>query len=606
MVRHSLRWKILLFTVLPLAALGTGTLWSVNRALSRQVNADIRADLTRAGAVFEQMLAARGEELAVAGRTIVRDPKFFSILTLPGGPRSEEVRNTVMGVAQDFNTITRQDLFDVLDQDGNVLAATEPATETGAIPPGLLKRALAGEVVSGIVVRSGSAYQVALAPALVGGRVAGCLLLGSRVGQGLAERLRQLTRSEVTFVSLGRSSGSTLAHPEDLAGLLARLAPGANKGGVPSEVTEVRGRAERYLTLVRAIPGAPADEGQFYVLQRSLDAETLLLQSMKRSLAQLGFLALLAALLAGLAISRSITRPIQHLVRVAEEMERGNYEYPVEALGRDEVGYLGRRFADMRTHLKNYVVRLEEMTRLKSNFLSVASHELRTPITVIQGYQELLAARILGPLSDAQEEAIRAIGKSAVTLTKIAEDATRMAQIDQDKLAIERTHQDVSQLVRGAMRSALGAAQGRSVSVHCETSSDVGTACVDGNQLHEAICQLIKNAIRFTPDGGDVLIQTTRQVEEVRIEVRDTGVGIGFDRQREIFEKPLANHDALQHHSSNTLEFNSAGLGMGLSIARGIAEAHCGRIALESAPGQGSVFTLIVPDGMGAQLQEAA
>ena len=83
-------------------------------------------------------------------------------------------------------------------------------------------------------------------------------------------------------------------------------------------------------------------------------------------------------------------------------------------------------------------------------------------------------------------------------------------------------------------------------------------------------------------------------------------MGIALERQGEIFEKPLAAHDTMQHHSSTTLEFNSAGLGLGLPIALGIAEAHGGSLTVESQPGRGSVFTLVIPTGSDQVLEAAA
>jgi hypothetical protein len=105
-VRLRLRWKILLFTVPPLVALTFGTLWMVNRSVSRKVQVNVRQDLTRASAVFEDMIAARTRELAVAGQVIVQDPRFFSVLTLASTGQDAQLKATVKGVAAEFNEIT--------------------------------------------------------------------------------------------------------------------------------------------------------------------------------------------------------------------------------------------------------------------------------------------------------------------------------------------------------------------------------------------------------------------------------------------------------------------------------------------------------------------
>ena len=104
-MRLRLRWKIVLFTVPPLVALTFGTLYMVNRSVSRRVETTVREDLTRASAVFEDMIAARTRELAVAGQVIVQDPRFFSVLTLASTEQDAQLAATVRGVAAEFNQI---------------------------------------------------------------------------------------------------------------------------------------------------------------------------------------------------------------------------------------------------------------------------------------------------------------------------------------------------------------------------------------------------------------------------------------------------------------------------------------------------------------------
>ena len=122
-MRLRLRWKILLFTVPPLVALTFGTLWMVNRSVSRKVQVTVRQDLTRASAVFEDMIAARTRELAVAGQVIVQDPRFFSVLTLASTGQDAQLKATVKGVAAEFNEITNSELFEVVDPRNRGLAS---------------------------------------------------------------------------------------------------------------------------------------------------------------------------------------------------------------------------------------------------------------------------------------------------------------------------------------------------------------------------------------------------------------------------------------------------------------------------------------------------
>ena len=108
-MRFPLRWRILLFTVLPIVTVVVATLWMVNHRVSRRVRGSIEDDLRRSSAVFENMLESRARQLVIHGQVIAQDPRFFSVLTLPGGPEDAQARATVSGVARDFNTITDAD-----------------------------------------------------------------------------------------------------------------------------------------------------------------------------------------------------------------------------------------------------------------------------------------------------------------------------------------------------------------------------------------------------------------------------------------------------------------------------------------------------------------
>ena len=170
-----------------------------------------------------------------------------------------------------------------------------------------------------------------------------------------------------------------------------------------------------------------------------------------------------------------------------------------------------------------------------------------------------------------------------------------MAQIAEERLSLELEHQDLEPVLRGAVADALAVARGRSVRVECAVSPGAVFARVDGAKLRDAVGHLVRNGIRFTPDGGQVLVWARTDERHTYIEVRDTGVGIPAHRLELLLDRQSPVRDSANHHSSNTLEFNSAGLGLGLSIARGIARAHDGWLRAESREQQGSTFTLVLP-----------
>lgn len=605
-MRVGLRPRILLLTVLPPVVLAAATVWTVNHNVSRQVHSSIHEDLRRASMVFESTLEARSEALGTAGQVIARDPRFFSILTLPGLHTDPQSRATVQGVARDFNNITRADLFEVFDGKGRLLATVGRGSSTRSSLGPMIRPALEGRATSGILVERQADYQVTVTPVFAHGRMIGGLLLGARIGQPLARRLRDLTRSEVTFVSDRKSVGSTLEDGDRAALLLALRSRPRGDSLAERELLEVKAAGQTFLTLVRPIPDSSPSAPQFYVMQRSLEAETGYLTAMRNLLIQLGVLAVIVAVLGGMAVAQRITGPIQRLVRGADEMERGDYQYPLEIRSRDEIGHLAERFEEMRQREKVYVRSLQEVARMKSEFINVASHELRTPISIIRGFHDLFATGGLGPVTPPQTKALEAIDVSLLSLTRVAEDATKMAQIEGERLVLRVEDYDVANVLRQGVADAITDARKRELDVEVVVEPDLPPARMDGMRIAQAISQLVRNSIRFTPDGGLIEVRAWREKAELVLQVRDTGIGISEEKCQDLFDRSFVVRDSLHHHSSSTLEFKSAGLGLGLAIVRGILEAHGGTIKVESQVSRGTTFTLRLPFECNPGLQAAA
>ena len=442
-------------------------------------------------------------------------------------------------------------------------------------------------------------YQVAVLPTVAGGRVLGVLMLGARVGRELADRLRALTRSEVTFVSMGAITGSTLERLEDRDGLLSELQRLEGRRGpevYDGTILESGDSPHRNLTLVRHLPQADAGSRQYYVMQRSLDTETAFLREIQTGLVEMGIIAVLVTLIACLFIAARITSPVQRLVRA----RRGDGARQLRLPARDGRTRRDRGARDAisgtcASDSAHTVRGLQEIARMRNSFISVASHELRTPISVIRGFQELLQQGAMGLLNPQQQHALEAIARSTMTLESIADDATRVAQIENETLKLSRESNDMRELVDEAIDRVKAKSEYRRVEIRRDVPDDLPALLVDGPRMVEALANLVSNGVRFTPDDGHVIVRVSADEEWVTFDVADTGVGIPPEKRAHVFERSFGTRNSLHHHSSSRLEFNSAGLGLGLSIARGIAEAHGGTLTLQSTVGHGSTFTLRVP-----------
>ncbi len=608
-VRFALRGKILLFTVLPVVTLVTGALWMVNHNISGQVQRGIRDNLLRSSAVLENMLGSESRQLSIHGRVIARDPHFLSVFALRNLHANGRAQAHVAAVARSFNSITSSDVFEILDARGAFVVSVGARSLDPRVRRGLARPALTGTPKSGLVSLQNAQYLMTATPVENGKGVVGVLLLGSRIGMTLAQQLHAFTRSEVTFFSGQGQTVSTLRRPEDRAALGAAISAVEQSSGLtipPNEVLEVRTPQDIYLTVARQLPQTLPGDRQIYVMQRPLAQEVVFLRKMRAGLVQLGVLALLVALLAGLVVAERILAPVRRLVRGAEEMEVGNYEYPLDLSNRDEIGYLATRFDEMRRQQRAYVSSLEEAARVKTEFITVASHELRTPISVVQGYEQLMRDGQLGPITLEQRAALESIARSVTDLTRIAENATRMAQIQGERLILAREPHEVSNLIEEAVQTACAEAPRRRLRISASVEPGIGRVNVDGPRFVHAVANLVRNGIRFTPDGGEVSVTARRDGDWIEVAVRDTGVGIPREKQAYVFGRAHLMRDWKHHHSSGTLEFNSAGLGLGLSVALGIVEAHGGTIILDSEPGRGSTFCVRVPVDAAPRLEIAA
>ena len=608
-LRFALRGKILLFTVLPVVTLVAGALWIMNRNVAGQLQSGIRDRLLRASAVLESMLGSESRQLAIQGRVIARDPHFLSVFRLRDLHDNPRAQARVAEVARGFHSITGTDVLEVLDAQGRLVVSVGPGTLDARARRKVARPAVGGATHTSLVPMQNAQYQLSATPVVAEGQVAGVLVLGSRIDLQLARQLRRFTRSEVTFFSGQVQTVSTLPDPEDRHALSAAVSAVERAQGLtiaPNEVLEVRTPSDVYLTIARHLPQTSPEARQVYVMQRSMAKETEYLRRMQSGLVQLGVLTLIAALLAAFLIAERMLAPVRRLVRGAEEMELGNYDYPLDLSSRDEIGYLARRFDEMRRQQRAYIGSLQEAARVKTEFITVASHELRTPISVIQGYEQLMKDGQLGPITVEQRAALESIARSVTDLTRIAEDATRMAQIQGERLVLAREMHEVSELIEEAVQTACAEAPTRRLRISASVEPGAGQAFVDGPRLVHAIANLVRNGIRFTPDGGKVSVTARRDGEWLEVRVRDTGVGIPREKQAYVFGRAHLLRDWRHHHSSGTLEFNSAGLGLGLSIALGIVEAHGGTMLLDSEPGRGSVFTVRIALDTAPRLEIAA
>lgn len=227
---------------------------------------------------------------------------------------------------------------------------------------------------------------------------------------------------------------------------------------------------------------------------------------------------------------------------------------------------------------------LQEMDRMKSQFLATLSHELRTPLTSILGYLELFERRTLGPLNDVQTQAITVIARNSRALSRILNNLLYLQEVRSGDL--RRAAVSLHDMLRSVVQDAQPAAAEAGVTLR----ASVQPASIyqgDPVGLGQMLRALVDNALKFTPKGGHVMVTLRDDSSRVIVRVEDTGIGIPPESLEKVF-LPFYQVD-------DTLARPYPGAGLGLAIVKQVVEAHGGHVTVRSTLGRGSAFTLVLP-----------
>jgi signal transduction histidine kinase len=237
---------------------------------------------------------------------------------------------------------------------------------------------------------------------------------------------------------------------------------------------------------------------------------------------------------------------------------------------------------------------LAESSQLKSAFIEVASHEFNTPITLVLGLSELLLLKNQG--HDPEDRPLlEQIARSARQLAKLVADTLTLMRSNDFGTTLHRTTVDLGLLLHEAADRLTPFVEQRRVHLHVDVPADLGTFELDAPKVRDAVLQLLTNALKFTPDGGEIALAATLSgPDEAEVVVADKGIGMEPRAVRRLFEPFFTEFDP-SRHSSGDFGFEKRGLGLGLSIVRQFVELHGGRVSAESEPGRGTRVTIRLP-----------
>jgi signal transduction histidine kinase len=257
-------------------------------------------------------------------------------------------------------------------------------------------------------------------------------------------------------------------------------------------------------------------------------------------------------------------------------MEVGDYSVRVQARGRDEVGQLAQAFNRMSTEL-------ESLERTRRDLVANVSHELKTPIAAIRAHLE----NLLDGVEEPDPKTIQIMLTQSERLGRLVEQLLDLSRLDSGEVPLHREQVSVAPLVSRVVSEISVSRQAADVAIERAIPEDLPPLDADEERLHQVLFNLVDNAVRFTPPGGEVTIAADRRNGSVEISVADTGVGIPGEHLPKLFERFYRVDPARSREDGGT--------GIGLAIARSVVEAHGGHIKAESVPGRGSVFSFDLP-----------
>jgi len=288
-----------------------------------------------------------------------------------------------------------------------------------------------------------------------------------------------------------------------------------------------------------------------------------------------------------------------------EAMKRGASDYLMKPLNLDELIIRIRKVLEERqrfVRLKDFADKLEKANQelrkidaMKSEFVSVASHELRTPLAAIKNSVQLMLSGKTGEINENQVKFLSMAERNINRLTNILNDLLNLSKIESGKIELKFENVELKGLIELTASSLRPQADGKSIQIEVEVPEQIPAVYGDPEKIEQILTNIIGNSIKFTAEGGKILITAKLLSPEkeggprhtVAVYVKDTGIGIPPEHLDSIFEK--------FHQVEGSLHRSVSGTGLGLAITKGLVEAHQGKIWVESEVGKGSTFTFTLP-----------
>ena len=569
-----LRTKFLLSMVVVSAALTFTTLLVVRRTVQQEVRVGIQRDLDNSVSAFHDFQKQREVTLERSAALLADLPNVRALMTTHDPA-------TIQDASRDlWQRVGGGDLLLLADSSGKVMALQgAPPEITVRQGQELLPALISREETRHWWYVEGHLYEVFLQDIyfgpVSGHQILGYLLLGYEIDDQVARDLSRVSASEIAFRYGDTIVRSTLKPTQESE--LLHVAPRMPEGG-PPQGDQIRLGEERFLATSVDLPTPGGPTLNLWVL-KSFDQATAFLSSLNELLLALGLTAVLAGSLLVFLISHTFTRPLENLVAGVRALELGDYAYPLQVHGSDEVAEVTGTFDRMRKNLQKTQRELLDAERLATigRMASSISHDLRHSLAAVMANAEFLCESNLTP---GQREDLYAEIRIAVNqMTELIES---LLEFSRTRESLRPTYGDVRSAVDRAVQGVKAHTEFQRIRfrITCEGSSE---GWFDFRKLERALLNLLLNACEVvTPESGKIDIELKRKGESLEIRIEDNGPGIAEAVRDRLFE-PFVSHG------------KENGTGMGLTVVQKILQDHGGDVTVDRTSALGTTFRLNIP-----------
>jgi len=387
------------------------------------------------------------------------------------------------------------------------------------------------------------------------------------------------------------SSGALLAATQDIGPQPSQIALMELRYRSPTVFTQPsRDLPHRRYAAQAIVVGEPFDQAHgkrtigVVEVSRSTSASERLLTTLRHILLVTILTAVVASLLVSVFLARRLSGPIRDMEQATRRIAAGDLDVRLGDYPPDEIGRLAESI--------NYMTeRLKHLEAARAQFISEISHDLRTPLTAIKGLlinlMDASGRDLDGRMSPTEPSSLEVARRETDRLIRLVNQLLDFSRWQGGKLELNRRPVDVSAIASAAVTLSEGRARHRHITLNTDVPPSLPTISADPDRLQQVILNLLDNAIKFTPGGGQVTLAVAQREDEIEVSVQDTGRGMSDQERERAFE--------------SYYQGEGGGAGLGLTIARAIMEAHGGRMGIESSLGQGTRvwFTLRQPlDGV--------